>query len=392
MTAHEAAAAMPVVPAKTSRMRLLSQLHEGPLLEGLNDDERVVVEERRHDSNAVIARFLALPMLLFSGLLVWIDLKRSAAGLMDGSALYVGLAVSHALYVLGVLPSLLLWAGERLSRRGQKWALEAHIAVMSSGLLMMAVLGIIERGGLVLLAVAMLVGNLMYQVPLRPRLAFNIVGFSGCGIAIWVTARPEEDITLLVRAAEFVALVITCAILGGLHNRQRLASLLAEHRMTQMAMLDALTGVSSRRHLDSVLLAELAAVGRGKDLAIILTDVDRFKSVNDRFGHDAGDDVLRAVARVLQQGARLSDVIGRWGGEEFMIICPGTKTSNAADLAERLAQSLRATTLPVVGTVTASFGVAQALAGETARQLVERADKALYEAKQQGRDRVIVAP
>lgn len=382
---------MPVVPAKTSRMRLLSQLHEGPLLEGLNDDERVVVEERRHDSNAVIARFLALPMLLFSGLLVWIDLKRSAAGLMDGSALYVGLAVSHALYVLGVLPSLLLWAGERLSRRGQKWALEAHIAVMSSGLLMMAVLGIIERGGLVLLAVAMLVGNLMYQVPLRPRLAFNIVGFSGCGIAIWVTARPEEDITLLVRAAEFVALVITCAILGGLHNRQRLASLLAEHRMTQMAMLDALTGVSSRRHLDDVLSQQLAAVQRGHPLSVIMLDADRFKSVNDRFGHDVGDDVLRALARVLQQGTRLTDVIGRWGGEEFIVVCPDTRAPEAAMLAERLAQALRDTRLPVVGTVTASFGVAQAAPGEAAHQLVDRADRALYQAKAAGRDRVVQA-
>jgi diguanylate cyclase (GGDEF)-like protein len=125
-------------------------------------------------------------------------------------------------------------------------------------------------------------------------------------------------------------------------------------------------------------------------LTVILLDVDRFKSVNDRFGHDVGDDVLRALARVLQQGARLTDVIGRWGGEEFMVVCTGTKAGEAALLAERLAQALRSTHVDVVGTVTASFGVAQARAGEMPRQLVERADRALYQAKHEGRDRVIV--
>ena len=92
-------------------MTLLSPLHEGPLLEELDEDERKVVDERRHDSNAVIARFLALPMSTFAGLLVWIDVKRTAAGLLDSSVVYGALAAAHAVYTLGVMPSLLLWAG-----------------------------------------------------------------------------------------------------------------------------------------------------------------------------------------------------------------------------------------------------------------------------------------
>lgn len=372
-------------------MPLLSKLHEGPLLQHLQEEDLLIVNEGRHDANAVIARAMALPMLGFAALLLWIDLKRADAGLMQASVVYVALAASHAMYALGVLPSLLLWAGHRFSRRLQQEALRLHIAVMSGGLLTMAVLGIIERGGLVMLAVALLVGNLMYQVPLRPRLAFNAVAFAGCGIAIMVTAQPEEHIAVLVRATEFLALVIACAVVGGLHNRQRLASLLAEHRLTQMAMLDALTGVASRRRLDDALRVELAAVARGRQLSVILLDADRFKSVNDRFGHDVGDDVLRALARVLQQGARLTDVIGRWGGEEFIVVCPDTQGVEAVVLAERLAQALRATSLPVAGTVTASFGVAQAVPGETARQLIDRADRALYRAKGAGRDRVVLA-
>lgn len=371
-------------------MRLLSQLHEGPLLKEMDESEREAVLGRLHDSNAVVARFLALPMLVFAGLLLWISLKRSEAGLLESSWVYTALAFSHAVYALGVLPSLALWAGDRLRKQQQRLTLKVHICVMSGGLLLMAVLGIIERGGLVLLAVALLVGNLMYQVPLKPRLAFNAVAFMACGFVVFLTARPEEHIPALVRSTEFIALVIVITVVGGLHNRQRLMSFLAEHRMTQIAMIDALTGVSSRRRLDTVLQTELAAVARGRDLTVILLDVDRFKSVNDRFGHDVGDDVLRALARVLQQGARLTDVIGRWGGEEFMVVCTGTMAGEAAQLAERLAQALRSTPVAVVGKVTASFGVAQAVPGEMPRQLVERADRALYQAKHAGRDRVIV--
>ena len=372
-------------------MPLLTKLHEGPLLQELQEEDLIVVNEGRHDANAVVARAMALPMLGFAALLLWIDLKRADAGLMEASVVYVALAASHAVYALGVLPSLLLWAGHRFSRNIHREALRLHITVMSGGLLTMAVLGIVERGGLVMLAVALLVGNLMYQVPLRQRVAFNAVAFAGCGIAIIATARPEEHIAVLVRATEFLALVIASAVVGGLHNRQRLASLLAEHRLTQMAMLDALTGVASRRRLDDVLQIELAAVARGRQLSVILLDADRFKSVNDRFGHDVGDDVLRAIARVLQQGARLTDVIGRWGGEEFIVVCPDTRAAEAVVLAERLAQALRATSLPVADTVTASFGVAQAVPGEAARQLIDRADRALYQAKEAGRDRVVRA-
>lgn len=372
-------------------MTLLSKLHEGPLLAGLDHDETEVLRSRQHDSNATIAKALAVPMLVFAALLAWIDLKRAAAGLLDGSPLYLALAVSHLVYAIGVVPSLLMWVQHRMSRPWRSRVLMAHIVVLSGSLVMMAVLGIVERGGLVLLAVALLVGNLMYQVRLKPRLAFNLVAFIACGAAVLMTAQPGEDIAVLVRATEFIALMTVIAIVGGLHNRQRMASLLAEHRLTQLAMLDALTGVASRRRLDHVLRQELAAVARGRSLSVVMLDVDHFKSVNDRFGHDNGDEVLRGVARVLQQGARLPDVIGRWGGEEFLVVCTDTPADGAAVLAERLAQSLRETGFAVVGRVTASFGVAQAVVGDSPRDLVDRADRALYQAKQAGRDRVVVA-
>jgi len=372
-------------------MALISRLHEGSLLQGLDPEEREVLRARLHESNLTIAKALTAPMLLFAVLLVWIDFKRWSAGLLGTSPLYVALALSHLVYGVGALIALALWGHRHLGRHLQDRALQVHIVVLTGGLLIMAALGILERGGLVMLAVALMVGNLIYQVPLKPRLAFNVLAFGGCGVLILTLPNESGDIATLVRATELVALTIVSTVVGSLHNRQRLASMLAEHRLRQLAMLDALTGVASRRRLDDVLRQELAAVPRGRSLSVVMLDVDRFKSVNDRFGHDTGDEVLRAVARVLQQAARLPDVIGRWGGEEFMVVCTDTPADGALVLAERLAQALRETSLPVVGRVTASFGVAQANAGESPRELVERADRALYQAKEAGRDRVVVA-
>jgi hypothetical protein len=102
------------------RMKLLSQLHEGPLLKEMDNNEREVVLDRLHDSNAVVARFLSLPLLVFAGLLLWISIKRSEAGLLEGAGVYTALAFSHAVYTLGVLPSLVLWAGDRLRKEQQR--------------------------------------------------------------------------------------------------------------------------------------------------------------------------------------------------------------------------------------------------------------------------------
>jgi diguanylate cyclase (GGDEF)-like protein len=167
--------------------------------------------------------------------------------------------------------------------------------------------------------------------------------------------------------------------------------MVAAYRYEQMAMIDVLTGVSSRRRLEDVLERELDRARRGHPVSVILLDMDRFKSVNDRHGHEAGDDVLRSVARVLQQVTRLSDVIGRWGGEEFLVVCTDTDLEGATRLAERLAAALRESPVPVVGQATASFGVAQAVEGDTLRDFIDRADLALYRAKEAGRDRVVAA-
>jgi diguanylate cyclase (GGDEF)-like protein len=159
--------------------------------------------------------------------------------------------------------------------------------------------------------------------------------------------------------------------------------------LQRVASTDMLTGLHNRRKLDEVLGYEVERVHRyGGGLAVILLDIDHFKQTNDSYGHPAGDRVLAAVATILRSGARSIDSVGRWGGEEFMVICPQTELDGACALAEMLRLRIAAAEFPEVGRKTCSFGVAALGRDETLPGLVARADAALYRAKQGGRNAV----
>jgi diguanylate cyclase (GGDEF)-like protein len=159
--------------------------------------------------------------------------------------------------------------------------------------------------------------------------------------------------------------------------------------LQRVASTDMLTGLHNRRKLDEVLGYEVERVHRyGGGLAVILLDIDHFKQTNDSYGHPAGDRVLAAVASILRSGARNIDSVGRWGGEEFMVICPQTELEGARALAEMLRLRIAATEFPEVGRKTCSFGVAALAPAETLPDLVARTDAALYRAKQGGRNAV----
>ncbi len=161
----------------------------------------------------------------------------------------------------------------------------------------------------------------------------------------------------------------------------------------RQALVDGLTGVANRRRCSDALAAEVARAGRhGTALSLVLADLDDFKLVNDVHGHAAGDMVLREFADVLRATVRETDLAGRWGGEEFLLLLPGTDAVGAAQLAERvrLAFAERPILTPDGAplAVTCSFGVAQHRAGEDEDGLTAAADRALYRAKAQGKNRV----
>lgn len=164
----------------------------------------------------------------------------------------------------------------------------------------------------------------------------------------------------------------------------------ANQSIAELARTDALTGVPNRRHMEEALDREVARSERqGIPLSLVFVDLDHFKQVNDSLGHDTGDAVLVASARVLGSGLRPYDVVARWGGEEFVVLLPGASAEHARAVAERLRSGLEALIVPPCSRpVTGSFGVARQRRGEAAPALLRRADEAAYRAKQGGRNRV----
>jgi diguanylate cyclase (GGDEF)-like protein len=165
------------------------------------------------------------------------------------------------------------------------------------------------------------------------------------------------------------------------------------HRIVErQALMDGLTGLANRRQCEESLADELARVERfGGSLAIVVADLDWFKDVNDRHGHPAGDSLLREFASLLQENLRDVDLAGRWGGEEFLLILPGTELAGGAQVAERIRAALADRMVLVDRApipVTASFGVAAVPPARTASELFAAADAALYEAKRAGKNRV----
>ena len=159
--------------------------------------------------------------------------------------------------------------------------------------------------------------------------------------------------------------------------------------LERLSVTDRLTNLFNRMKLDAELDAEIQRAARfGRRFSVILLDVDHFKQVNDTHGHHAGDALLVAIARILEDNTRETDVVGRWGGEEFLIICPHTELAGATTLAGKL-RGLIAQHVPGVGgPATASFGVTTSRPGDQGKDVVMRADGALYDAKRAGRNRV----
>lgn len=163
----------------------------------------------------------------------------------------------------------------------------------------------------------------------------------------------------------------------------------AKLELEALATTDRLTQIPNRVRLDDVLEKEFEqATGNGTPLSIILLDIDHFKAVNDEFGHQVGDLVLRHAADLLKNHVRVEDIVGRWGGEEFLVICPHTRLMDAVQLSENLRQQLEQHSFPVIHQKTSSFGVTSFVTGDTIHSFLSRCDKALYQAKEHGRNRV----
>jgi diguanylate cyclase (GGDEF)-like protein len=164
------------------------------------------------------------------------------------------------------------------------------------------------------------------------------------------------------------------------------------NELARMALTDSLTGLSNRTHMNQILRQEYARFERhDQRFGIIMLDIDHFKNVNDSFGHDAGDKVLKKLAQIIASAIRTSDFVARWGGEEFLICCTTIEETDLLPIAETIRKLVASSDFEKVKQITTSLGCAAIVKGESISDLIKRSDIALYEAKNNGRNQSIVS-
>lgn len=322
---------------------------------------------------------VALMLLGGQGLLVstgrWLLLREGLAVALLGIAM-MGLA-SYGL-------SLAERAGSQFER------VPVHTVVL---LLLVAALGwmaVAPGTGLTRVATASTFGGKFARRLLLPSLLLPVVFASGMEWLRWwfEVPRPFAFALAAVLAGGTVAWLVwwVAALLDKVERQRRESA-----SLRAVAATDALTALPNRRAFDEM-LANLLKGHREADAAfsMLLLDLDNFKAYNDEFGHQEGDEVLRHVAGILRAALRPSDFVARFGGEEFVVLLPGTDAFRAELMATRILDEFRAFHWPLRA-ITVSIGAAEVRAGESARGLVRRTDRALYQAKHGGRDQAVVA-
>ena len=215
-----------------------------------------------------------------------------------------------------------------------------------------------------------------------------------------ISARDRESIVnqhIIIKAQTVVDYSLVVKIIIGFLVIA-LAAVYRYYEMTQynkkllyLSQTDILTRICNRTKTDHELSVQMERAKRTQEhFSVLLLDIDFFKKINDTFGHPMGDTVLIQIASIIQQSIRSYDVVGRWGGEEFLILCPQSNQEIASQVAERIRENIKNAQFPTKKVHTASIGVSMMTQDDTPHTLVARADKALYRAKNGGRDNVVI--
>jgi diguanylate cyclase (GGDEF)-like protein len=241
---------------------------------------------------------------------------------------------------------------------------------------------------------------------LRPRqtLMLSAGAILGTGVTMWWLQAHDPvrfpPITEAITFGYLVGALVSTALLSGEMSKLRSRLGYQKRELSEaldtiriLATVDELTSLVNRRHMNEVLKAEENRQESDADTCIALLDIDFFKQFNDRYGHATGDAVLRCFSSAARASLRANDVLARWGGEEFLLLLPYTTADDARAVLERMAERVRAMMVPGLDGDQISFsaGLATRRAGEPCADVISRADNALYQAKDAGRDRIVAA-
>jgi diguanylate cyclase (GGDEF)-like protein len=344
-------------------------------------------------------------------------LALAAYAALSGLVLGLGSAVGGVIdmarawpLALGALAVAAAFAG--VIRSGLNLRLQAWLGCEPSLTLPQAIVGVLctlgtyavagpARGATLGLLVLVVV---FAMFRLRPRESVGLALFALAAAGLAMQALAASDPLRFPARVERVHLALTACVLAGVtllslrlarlrerltRQREELARALA--RIGELATRDELTGLPNRRAILALLATETARQARlPVPLTLALIDLDHFKRINDTHGHAAGDAALRGFARCIEAELRGGDVMARWGGEEFLLMLPGTDAAQAVLAVERLRRHLRAAAFDEIApglTLTFSAGVSACLGQGDIEPAIERADRAMYRAKAAGRDR-----
>ncbi len=299
-------------------------------------------------------------------------------------------------------PSLEPWCTDSLQEAGFGFSVPEAVSSAYCGLLAMPLmLGMASRGWLLFFRAEQMqtikwagqpekgLSSVTGQVRLSPRKSFaawqqTVRGKS----AGW---KPGELAAVRDLGDDF-ALIISAHQVSRLNEelkKEREALDAANRYLQEIAFTDSLTGIMNRYRIEHLVQMALANASRYQQgFSIVLFDIDHFKQVNDKHGHDEGDRILQELVDLLQACLREGDQLGRWGGEEFLVLLPATPLTGALVFAERMRESVAARDFGLHQAVTISLGVAEWQQGDTLKSLLVRADQAMYQAKRSGRNRV----
>lgn len=318
--------------------------------------------------------------------------------------------LAHALIRLAAGIAIVFYTLIRVSARvglkADQLAVSQAAASLVCAMIAYAISGPL-RAAVLLMAVVILVFCMFAARP-RQTLALSLIATAGTGATMWwLSAHDPLHFPPVTEALTFGylagAMLATAVLSGEMHKlrsrlkRQRRELSDALDTIRVLATVDELTSLVNRRRMHEVLEAEERRQGPGRDgyamSCIALLDIDFFKQVNDQYGHAAGDSVLRSFSQTARACLRTGDVLARWGGEEFLLLLPDASPEDARTVLERMAQQVH--TMPVPGVdgrrISFSAGLARRHAGEPFTDAIHRADKALYQAKEAGRDRIVLA-
>lgn len=353
-----------------------------------------------------LTSLLAMPVHLASFILFWLTVPDQPAEIVWRQSIMI----THAslfiiMLTMALLANLPAWLQAGPAMRAMHYIM--MVVIMAGGLLVVWFDQLVGDSIVVYILVCLLCGLLYLNSP-RISFLYYSLGYLAFFIILgYSQAEPHRLLAARVNGLVAAAIGLGASVVMWRQNclnamqRKQISEqqdllLLKNQELEKMAFLDPLTALPNRRYFDEVVKKEVAQIRRSaRQSCLIILDVDHFKNVNDTFGHTTGDEVLCQMAKLLQNSLRQTDMIARFGGEEFIILLPDTQLASGGQVADKLRQQIENRIFRAEGhaiRITASFGVAQLrLPQRMPSNYYAECDKALYQAKQKGRNRVEIA-